>query len=128
MPDSTLFRVSGYRGVHREPHDAHSFAQLHTRRISQLNGLNCSTGSSISPLRAAAILPKIFMTFRELRGTEILGFSEARVGGDHFTGTRCFSSSSQLTTTWICVEDSGGSSSSFSGSTTINRLPSLEMS
>ena len=67
VPDSSLFRVSGSRHVHRGLDDAHLFAQPHTRRISQFIGLDFSTGSSISPLRAAAILPKIFMEFRELR-------------------------------------------------------------
>jgi hypothetical protein len=80
---------------------AHLFAQPHTRRISQLNGLNFSTGSSISPLRAAVILAThglIFMGFRELSDAR---WTEARGGlsGDHFTGTRCFSSSSQFSTT-----------------------------
>ena len=49
--------------------DAQLFAQLHTLRIIQLNGLNFSTGLSTSPLRAAAILanaPSIFMGFCEL--------------------------------------------------------------
>ena len=67
VPDSSLFRVSGSRHVHRGLGDAHLFAQPHTRRISQFNGFNSSTGSSISPLRAAATLPKIFMEFRDLQ-------------------------------------------------------------
>jgi hypothetical protein len=70
VPDSTLLRVSGYRRVHCDHDHAHLFAQPHTRRISQFCGLDLSTGSSISPLRAGAILPNaglIFMRFRELR-------------------------------------------------------------
>jgi hypothetical protein len=69
MPDSSLFRVSGSPHVHQGRNVAQLFAQPHTRRISQLNGLNFSTGSSISPLRAAVILTThglIFMGFREL--------------------------------------------------------------
>src|SRR4029077_11305369 len=64
-----------------EPDNAHLFAQPRTRRISQLNGFNFSTGSSISPLRAAAILPKIFMAFRELWGARPPAVSPPRRGG-----------------------------------------------
>jgi hypothetical protein len=60
----TLFRVSCYRRVHREHDDAHLFAQPATRRNSQLNGLDISTGSSVSSRRAAAILPNRATDFR----------------------------------------------------------------
>lgn len=66
MPDSSLFRVSGSRHIHRGLDEAHLFAQPHTRRISQFNGLNFSTGSSISPLRAAAILANTLSDFHEV--------------------------------------------------------------
>jgi hypothetical protein len=58
VPHRALLRVSGSRRV------------LRTRRISQLNGLDSATGSSISPLRAATILVnarELFMKFRELK-------------------------------------------------------------
>ena len=57
VPDSSLLRVTGYGRVQPQHDDAHLFAQVRTLLIIQLNGLDGSTGSSISPLRAAAILP-----------------------------------------------------------------------
>jgi hypothetical protein len=49
---------------------AHLFAQSRTVRIRQLHGLDFAIGSSISPLRASAILSNsglIFMSFRGLK-------------------------------------------------------------
>ena len=63
------FRVAGYGGTSRAS-DAQLFAQGRTLRISQLNGLSGTTGSSISPLHAGPVLVKrasIVMGFRELR-------------------------------------------------------------
>jgi hypothetical protein len=50
---------SGSRAIadrRQASNDAQSFAQVRTLRISQLNGFDSSTGSSISPLRAGTIL------------------------------------------------------------------------
>jgi hypothetical protein len=49
---------------------APNYSLKRTLRISQLNGLDCATGRSTSPLRAGAILFKrapIFIAFRALQ-------------------------------------------------------------
>jgi hypothetical protein len=63
-----LFRVAGYRGSLRERRRP-IIRSTRTPRIIQLNGLDISTGSSISPLHAshsAQTEAPIFMRFREL--------------------------------------------------------------
>src|SRR5229473_856428 len=54
----TLTRVAGYRCSPGEDNDAQLFAQTRTLRIRHLHGLNFSTVTSTSPLRAVAILPR----------------------------------------------------------------------
>ena len=65
----TLLRVSGSHLIHSGYGLTHLFALPLTRRIIQFNGLDFSTGSSISPLQARASLPNpalFFIRFREL--------------------------------------------------------------
>ena len=78
MRTTSLIRISGSRRGPSAHGDAYSFALPRTRRISQFNGLDSPTGSSISPLPRRNILPKLdmfFISFRELQANTVAPYS-----------------------------------------------------
>ena len=61
-----MVRYSGSRALTAHDGHAHLFAQLRTRRISQLIGLDSPNGSSISPLPTGTSVPHAVVFFLKL--------------------------------------------------------------
>jgi hypothetical protein len=66
-----LVRVAGYRRLTSGDNDAQLFAQLHTLRIIQLNGLTFSTGWSISPAPRRGHPRKHALDFHEVSRADV---------------------------------------------------------